>query len=624
MAYERGTKTSKNEAILIDGLDGFVKSQLDNLSTQMQGRNAELEMGFNKAVLENNLPLEDQLTFRQNQLKQISDDPQERARIRGEISSLKDRIEQKKFADDYTASLHDFNAGLSSIDSVVKFLNDRLAVTTDETIKGKIQDALNTQLNNQFTIQQNVLKAATDYAKIDKSDSVIDAQITKVSTAKNQALLAGKSDVVANLDLQLQSLTQAKTANAIEKTVKNFAVSTATGYQSATGLLDQYNSQISGADSTGPVTIGGVTYNSAKEFWTYKRDSYLSDQSANGFFGQLNQEIKNDQAVKKSNNVLGTSDIAANAQIFSSLSGRPELASYGSLIAATKADALQNGGDLVANKIYQTYQQDYDINKALTSLDALKANGVNVDSTLNNIILKASDIKSTQVQNILNNTQQILKDNPGMDPSAALHQAISTGSGVVLSPNQNVAKSETQIAEESAAAAKAANVPNDPRTTATAPTPSAPTNVPAVNPANGTDLTSKYGKVGSAIYRKSDNHQFGSEQEFFQDSGQSTFQGLKFDEAYKPPAPTPVATPTPAPTPAAPAPAPAPAATPPTPAAPAPTKPKYAGNSIVDFLRLSGQDSSFGARQKMAAANGIQGYTGSADQNLKLLGILNK
>lgn len=50
----------------------------------------------------------------------------------------------------------------------------------------------------------------------------------------------------------------------------------------------------------------------------------------------------------------------------------------------------------------------------------------------------------------------------------------------------------------------------------------------------------------------------------------------------------------------------------------------YTGNSIVDFLNGSGQASDFTSRSKLATQNGIQGYTGTAEQNQKLLGVLNK
>ena len=44
--------------------------------------------------------------------------------------------------------------------------------------------------------------------------------------------------------------------------------------------------------------------------------------------------------------------------------------------------------------------------------------------------------------------------------------------------------------------------------------------------------------------------------------------------------------------------------------------------SIVDYLKSQGQDSSFNARKDLATKNGIQNYTGTADQNSQLLGIL--
>jgi len=50
----------------------------------------------------------------------------------------------------------------------------------------------------------------------------------------------------------------------------------------------------------------------------------------------------------------------------------------------------------------------------------------------------------------------------------------------------------------------------------------------------------------------------------------------------------------------------------------------YIGNSIVDYLKSVGQDSSYSARAALAAKNGISNYVGDADQNTKLLNILNK
>jgi flagellar biosynthesis chaperone FliJ len=48
------------------------------------------------------------------------------------------------------------------------------------------------------------------------------------------------------------------------------------------------------------------------------------------------------------------------------------------------------------------------------------------------------------------------------------------------------------------------------------------------------------------------------------------------------------------------------------------------GTSIVDYLKSQGQASDYASRATLAAKQGIQNYTGTAQQNTQLLGILNK
>lgn len=57
--------------------------------------------------------------------------------------------------------------------------------------------------------------------------------------------------------------------------------------------------------------------------------------------------------------------------------------------------------------------------------------------------------------------------------------------------------------------------------------------------------------------------------------------------------------------------------------APAPTKiGTRQGASITEWLTQQGKDASFAARAVLAAQHGIEGYVGSAEQNLRLLSIL--
>ena len=54
------------------------------------------------------------------------------------------------------------------------------------------------------------------------------------------------------------------------------------------------------------------------------------------------------------------------------------------------------------------------------------------------------------------------------------------------------------------------------------------------------------------------------------------------------------------------------------------SNPNYNGNSIVDSLKQINIDSSYSYRSKLASANGISNYMGSAEQNLLLLDKLKK
>ena len=54
----------------------------------------------------------------------------------------------------------------------------------------------------------------------------------------------------------------------------------------------------------------------------------------------------------------------------------------------------------------------------------------------------------------------------------------------------------------------------------------------------------------------------------------------------------------------------------------APSGSTYSGNSIVDYLKSVGKDSSFAARKQYAVQYGISGYTGTAAQNTQLLNAM--
>jgi len=622
MAYSRAT-TSKVKG---DSLDTFVSNLGKAFDDQLTIRNADAEIKFNQMVLEQNIPLEAQLSYRKDQMKEIQT-KDEKKRISGEISTLTQRIEEKKFTDTYTEKLINLSSGVESIDNVLQWLKDSKATATDQNIIDAINKQITDKEATRYSLVKQTMENETSYATTSKEASIINDQINKVSAAKSKAMLSGDNLLVSSYDLQLQSLKKTQVENSIQKDMTNFAVSAVSGYTTSLDLLDSYNSKITSGAQDGPVTIGGTTYGSAKEFWTYKRDSYLSDNSNNGFFSQFKSEVDNKIKTDNSKNSLTTGALSSKISAYDSLASRPELQSFNQQIQTYKQDSLQSGADLVSNNIYNTYATDYDVNTAVGGLNALKDLGANVSDSYTKVLTLGSQIKSQQVSNILSTANDLVKT--GLSPEEAISQAIAQGAGATVSPKEAVTKTEGKIATDFASKATASSFTNDPRLTISSPT----STTPPAGTSTPTSTTSAAG--GSSIVdflnSKGQDSSYGARARLAQQYGISNYTGsaqqntqllgiLSNQTNTKP-----VATNT-TPTPTQPAPAPVvtpkPAVTP----APAPSTGKlgasYTGTSVVDFLTKAGQASDFTSRSKLAQTYGIQNYTGTAEQNTKLLTTL--
>lgn len=493
MAYER-ISDNKEKMIKGDSLDAFVQNLTTLYKRQLSIRNAEDELKFNEQVLAGNMSLEDQLSYRKDQLTRVSDDPDERRRLRGEVASLKDRVEQQDFTEAYTSKLSDFQSGVASIDNVIQFLTDQENATTDPTILSTIGTKLTDAQQKKFELTQSLVKNNTEYASNSKAVDVIDTQISKVQSSRNQAVLAGNDQLASVYDLQLQTLNQAKSNAQVTNDVLSLGAVSATGVFTATTMLDAMNAKISGAASSGPVTINGTTYANAKDFWTFKRDSYLSDSSANGFFSSLNTEVKNNVATMNSKNLLNTNAVRTAAATFDTLASRPELANYQKQIDMNKQDVIQDGANKVVDAIVNDFARTLDVNKAVSSITNVKSLGVNVDDAFTKILQSNAATKNAQVSGILAAAQNAMAANPNLTPEQAVTTGLAAGAGTVVSPEQAAGKTEGQIATEAVTTAAASKGVVDPRTTVGAPaepanTPSASGNLTAATIAALPNLT---------------------------------------------------------------------------------------------------------------------------------------
>jgi len=442
MAYE---KLSQKKQIATN-LGTFIDSQLLLITQNRVRKNLADEQKFNKAVLEDNITLDQQIEFRKNQLKNIeTGDRDERLRLKNEISSLKDRKEQEDFTNKYIEELTKLNSGTQSIDNTLKWLRTTMNNTTDSAIKSNIKENI-TQLESKLYEQRKTaLQYNTNYASESQDIEIIDKQKTRINDARVQAINAGNDDYVALLDLQMQSLDKAGTEAKISKALLNMSVATMTG-NSATALLNEFNSQLEQADKNTPVNIGGIRYESASQFWEAKRGEYLNDRTANGFFTRYQSELNDQVTYKSTRNILSNDALKDVSNWYDTLKERPELTEYLERIDQDKQKSLTATADLRGNNILNNFALNLDANKALKELAYIQ-DSYGVDQSLNyqKIVSSAAKEKQDQVSQILSTMSSIMSANPGTTNEQAMEMAIKSGAGATVTPEDLATKKATDI-----------------------------------------------------------------------------------------------------------------------------------------------------------------------------------
>lgn len=443
MAYER----LSDQKVISTNLNGFINSQLILLKNQRTQRNLDDESRFQSAVLEDNLSLEDQLKYRTEQLTRVkaTKDKTEINRVKEAISGIKDQIEAKAYTDAYTAEINSLNSGASSIDQTISWLNDRLSKTTDPAIQKNIQDNLTQLIAKRYQLQQDTLDKQTTYATNNKSEKVLSDQIDKVSAARKSALLSGDDNYVAVLDLQLQNLKKSLNETQISNTLLNFATSTLTG-QSSLSLLDAFNKQISSADATTPVTIGGVRYDNAQQYWNTRRADFLNDNSDNGFFGRYKNEITANMNTQISKGTFTTDSLKQASDAYDTLRFRPELTDYANKIDQQKTSTMQTVADARSTQILNKFATNLDAKTAVQDLSTIQDTyGIDQTKNYQTIIIKAGQEKTEQLNSLLAATSSIMSSNPGMTQEQAFAKAVQSGAGVTYSPQALATKTPEEL-----------------------------------------------------------------------------------------------------------------------------------------------------------------------------------
>lgn len=585
-------------------VSSIVNSAINAVKTVRQKEQFRKEAEFQRAIADG-LSYEEQVALREKQLADENSSPfKDPSYVESLTKSISDTKKLNRFNNyrtKYAQTLGNLNSGKINEQDYLDTLKSTLANVDDPDLRLEIQNDITTAEKTVKEYRDTILSNQIKKAQYDGTSKTLDDAISRVTTAKSQALISGNDDDVTAYDATLSALQAQKSTVRIQDSMTDFQVKSSTRGTNPLEKLNFINDELGKSDANVPIKIGDRTYNSAAEFWTLQRDSYLNgnSQTFGDFFGELATDTQNKIATDAVKFGYPTQTVLdSTLATFNDLRNKPEVAPYLGRLDVTQSTILSEA-----------------VSKLATTIN-------NVGT--NNLTFQQADV---QLQNI--------EKKYGVDTSSFRLQ--------LDEQLRNLARGG--VITEGEALKMAPDVQVELPTVDAPSIPNAAPSIPGTTPAGGTRIV-KQGDTLSRIAQESGttlsellvlNPELQKNPNMIRVGQTVNLPGAPVTTepvaAAEPVKPVPATTPTPAkpvqPTPQStqtPAPTatqtPAPTQKPTTTAPVTPAKPAsttYTGGSIVDYLKSTNQDSSFNTRKTLAEKNGIAGYTGTTDQNLKLL-----
>lgn len=558
-------------------LSTVVANSIASVKNVRNGERARREAEFQRAIA-NGLSYEEQVLLREKQLAEEKGSPFSDAEY---ISSLEKTIADtrklnrfNKYRTKYSETLGDLSAGKVNEEQYLSVLKNQLNGVNDADLRLEIQTDITAAEAKVKTYKDTILGNQVRRAKFDGTRAALNDAIARVNVARAEALINNNEDEVTAYDETLSALNSQLASVRIADSIDDFRVNSATRGINPIEELDFINKQVVGANSDIPirVQIGGEakTFTSAQQFWSLERDNYLS---GGGIFGDFFKELEEAQKgiIDTAARVDGyprQAVLDASLKVFNDLRARPEFAPFTSQLAASQSAVMSGAIDSFVKRVIDSAETTLQFEFADSQIKAAgQRYGIDTSAQRSELFQRVRGLEQAE----------LIPSGSAENLAAKLEVDIPEikAEGVVPKPTPKPAP-----APAPAPAPVPAPVPAPAPISTPAPTPAPISSVKPSQPPQFTPVT--------GIGTKSDDGQF-------------TFTA----EGWKPAASIPISTPAKAPVPVTPT-----------------TPSTYTGVSIVDYLNLQKQDSSFASRTKLAAEKGIVNYTGTEKQNTDLLNLL--
>lgn len=648
-------KTLEAPVIQVD-LRGIVSASIAVAQAERKTHALELESAFQKAIADG-MSYDDQLKFL---AKQLEDEKGSSLSTEDTVADLTKRVgdtkklaRYNKYRTNYANILTELKSGRANGREQLAQLQGLLSSTDDPDLRLEIQTDITDMSAEVKNMEDTMITNQVKKAQYDGTEKVLTEAIDAVKSKRANAALEGRDDDASGYDVWVTTLTKQLSETKVTNSMHDIEVRMNTKGINAVSKLDEINGLIRSQDATTPIVIDGATYTSAQAFWTSTRDAYLAGNGSGNFsdfFKELDSEYtEGTNAAIRRDGLVTTMTLDRMSTDFANLKSRPELAPFaaradnyqalvlGSAIESTAKAILDRAnvtGDFVnADNTLQSYARKYNIDvegyrlplaaaKEQRVAQIASATGETPEQVSKRLgvekILTPEDkgfaIPAPATPNATPGATPLGGEGgqPGRFAAAASYDGGSIVDFLKMAGVGTDRATRAKLAEERGITnyqgtaeqniALLTKLKTESKGTATPPAPPGGTTPPGTPPASppgagANPPITPFAPPGSTPPAPG-----------------STPGNVPTPPAPQPPTPSPVA-------PVAP-----PAPTPPKPAQAQPVNEaakNYKGASIVDFLNLSGMDSSSTSRRNLAVEQGIvtdgTQYKGTAEQNTALL-----
>lgn len=405
MAFNTSSERALN--ISID-LGGVVSARVAVVANVRQKERAISEAKFQQTVIDQGLSYDAQLEYRKKQIElergKASPDLDYIMELGSSVSSIRQLNRFKKIREDYLSNYEKLKSGSISLKDHEGFLLGQLRSAPDEESRKQIRDEISTVRGQISESEINTLNNRVLLAEKDGTVNSLQEAIDLVSKRKAFADLAGNAEESTAWDVSLLSLRKNLQETKIENSIHDIDLNITRKGGNSSQKLGMLNDEISKADATTPLTLNGVTYDSAKDYWESKRDGYISgtstDPNFQSFFKDFEAEVKTKIDTVSKINSYGFVPIATLESIqndYRTLTLRSEFQNQLDNIENSKIAALSYGVDKSAGALIDSSVESLQLNSGLEALNSLSTKfGINLDSRKaelqQNIISKGSQL----------------------------------------------------------------------------------------------------------------------------------------------------------------------------------------------------------------------------------------